>query len=88
MNEKDIFNELKETLKKQVQEAYTAGAREGAIITASTLYTVFTNIGLEKDNILFDILRDIAKRNGCDDLDAYSIKVSEEATESRDIYLS
>ena len=89
MNEKDIFNELKDTLKKQLQEEYIAGTREGALVTVSTIYTVLTNIGLEKDNILFDILRDIAQRNGCNNLESYAIKIKEEINnEPRDEYLS
>lgn len=89
MNEKDIFNELKDTLKKQLQEAYMAGTREGTLITVSTIYTVFANMGLEKDNILFDILRDIAQRNGCNDLESYTIKIKEEiSNEPRDEFPS
>ena len=88
MNEKDIFGELKETLKKQIQEAYITGAHEGAVSTAATLYTVLVNLGLEKDNIIFDILRDIAKRNGCNDLEEYCEKRQKEISEPRDEFLS
>lgn len=89
MNEKDIFNELKDTLKKQLQEAYIAGTREGALITVSTIYTVLANMGLEKDNILFDILRDIAQRNGCNNLESYAVKIKEEINdEPRDKFPS
>lgn len=89
MNEKDIFNELKNTLKKQLQEAYIAGTREGALVTVSTIYTVFANMGLEKNNILFDILRDIAQRNGCNDLESYAVKIKEEMSdEPRDEFPS
>lgn len=67
-NDNKAFEQLREAVSKQVQDAYKEGARQGAIGTAAILYNIMESIGLETDNILFDILRDIAKRNGCEDL--------------------
>jgi hypothetical protein len=50
--------------------AFKEGTRAGELHTAVTLYIVLRNIGLETDNIIFDMLRDIAKNAGCDDLEA------------------
>lgn len=86
--EKDIFGELKETLKRQIKDAYMEGVQEGAVITSATLYTVLINMGLEKDNIIFDILRDIAKRHGCEDLENYALKIKEEMIAPEDSYLN
>lgn len=88
MDEIDVFSALEKAFQKQIHKAYIAGAHEGAISTASTLYTVLVNMGLEKDNIVFDILKDIAQRHGCNDLDAYSMKVKEEMLETKDKYPS
>ena len=89
MHEKDIFNELKDSLKKQLQEAYIAGAQKGALAAVSTIYTVLVDMGLKKDNILFDILQDIAQRNGCNDLESYAVKIKEEISdEPRDKFPS
>ena len=88
MDEKDIFNTLQNKIKEQVKDAYLAGAREGTLMTAATMYGIFNNMGLPKDNIVFDILRDIAHKNGCDDLEVYFEKVKIKTEEPRDEYLS
>ena len=71
MDNNEIFDKLKDGIKQQIQEAYTQGAHEGSIATAATLYSIMLSIGLEEDNIFFDILKDLAKRHGCEDLKAY-----------------
>ena len=67
-NEQSIFDKLKEQFQEKVQEAYIAGAHEGAITTAAILYNIMKTVGLEETNILFSILKDIAHQHGCEDL--------------------
>ena len=66
----DIFS-LRNAVKEQMAEMYMEGAKAGAISTVSTLYSVLETLGLPESNILYDFLRDIAKKNGCDDLKAH-----------------
>ena len=67
----EMTEQLKNNIKKQLDEAYKEGVKQGAIITAATIYKVMKLTNLEETNIFFQILCDIAKRNGCDDLASY-----------------
>ena len=68
--ENNIYNDLKDAVQKQIKEAYMEGAHQGAITTCAIIYTTMRTMGLEEDNFLFDILRDLAKKHGCEDLAA------------------
>ena len=74
MKEKTGFGKnmhaLETMVREQVEGAFREGTRAGELHTAVTIYIVLRNCGLEKDNIIFDILRDVAKNAGCNDLDA------------------
>lgn len=74
MKEKTGFGKNMQTLetvvREQIEIAFKEGTRVGELNTAVTIYIVLRNCGLEKDNIIFDILRDVAKNAGCDDLEA------------------
>lgn len=74
MKEKTGFEKnmhaLETVVREQIEIAFKEGTRVGELNTAVTIYMVLRNIGLEKDNIIFDILRDVAKNAGCDDLEA------------------
>ena len=65
----EALQAAKEQMKAQIEKTYKAGFADGAKITCATLYKTFLLGGLEKDNIIYDILRDIAKRHGCENLD-------------------
>lgn len=72
---KDIET-LKEGIKKDIEKAYKDGSATGAVIVCATLYRVLKEMGLNEDNILYDILKDLAKNQGnCDDLPAYIEKM-------------
>lgn len=70
MDNKDIFSDIRATLQKQIKEAYMEGAHQGAITTCAIIYETMTNAGLEADNFLFYMLKDIAHQHGCEDLAA------------------
>ena len=67
--------QLEKVVRDQVEQAFLDGVKAGSVHTAATLYKTFKVAGLETDNMLFTILIDIAKNNGCDDLPAYIEKV-------------
>ena len=66
-----LIADTREIVKEQIKEAFLDGAKAGAIGVCRTLYETFIAAGLEADNILFLILKDIAKTNGCEDLVKY-----------------
>ena len=70
MSKENLFNDIKEEVQKQIKEAYMEGAHRGSVTTCAIIYTTMRTMGLEEDNFLFDILRDLAKRHGCEDLAA------------------
>lgn len=74
MKEKTGFGKnmhaLETLVREQVEMAFKEGTKAGELNTAVTLYIVLRNVGLEADNIIFDILKDIAKNAGCDNLEA------------------
>lgn len=66
-NEKNLFENMKEALQEQIKEAYIEGAHQGAITTCAILFQTMEMAGLEKGNILFTLLEDLAKQHGCED---------------------
>jgi 2-hydroxy-3-keto-5-methylthiopentenyl-1-phosphate phosphatase len=62
------MDKLKEDVKNEVSNAYKQGAKDGTILTCATIYRVLEMTNLSKDNILFNILKDLAARQGCEDL--------------------
>lgn len=71
---KDIET-LKAAMEKELQEMYKQGYAAGAVSTCGILYKTFQIAGLEETNMLFAILKDLASKNGCPDLDAYTKKM-------------
>ena len=65
------MDKLREMTKDKIYEAYIDGVKAGAVLTAATIYRTMALAGLDENNILFIILKDLAKANGCDDLKAY-----------------
>ena len=76
-NKNNLFEEVREVLQQQVKEAYIEGAHQGSITTCAIIYGTMSAAGLEEDNFLFDILRDIASQHGCKDLTAVVAKLRE-----------
>ena len=66
-----LIADTKEIVKTEIKNAFLDGAKAGAIGVCRTLYETFAAAGLEQDNILFLMLKDIAKANGCEDLVKY-----------------
>ncbi len=81
-NEKNLFEDMKDILKEQVKEAYMEGIHQGSITTCAVLYTTLSAAGLEETNLLFDLLRDIAKQNGCEDLPAVVERLKNKTTKT------
>lgn len=75
-NKDNLFESMKATFQEKVKEAYIAGAHEGAITTAAVLYNIMKAVGLEETNILFSILKDIAHKHGCEDLNEVAERIS------------
>ena len=88
MTDNNVFNELKEAVQRQIQEAYMEGAHQGATTTCAIVYQTMRTAGLEEDNFLFDILRDIAKTHGCEDLAAMAAKMKNKTDSSDTSILS
>ena len=65
---KNLFEDMKAELQKQIKEAYMEGAHRGAITTCAIIYSTMRTAGLEEDNFLFLILKYLAKQHGCEDL--------------------
>lgn len=72
---------LKEMVNEQVKKAWKEGYSQGAIITCATLYKTFMKHGLDENNILFVILKDIAAANGCNDIKSVINQYSKEEKE-------
>jgi hypothetical protein len=64
------MSKLKDIVKEEVNKAWKDGFSQGTILTCATLYKTFSLAGLEGSNVLFAILKDIAKGQGCGDLEA------------------
>jgi hypothetical protein len=64
----NLFEDMRELLQAQVKEAYMEGAHSGAVTTCAVIYATMRAAGLEENNILYTILKDIAKQHGCEDL--------------------
>ena len=66
----DILSGIRTALQKQIKEAYMEGAHQGAVTTCAIIYETMTKAGLEEDNFLIYMLKDIAHQHGCEDLAA------------------
>ena len=63
------MSKLKDMVKEEVNKAWREGFSQGTILTCATLYKTFSLSGLESGNVLFAILKDIARGQGCEDLE-------------------
>lgn len=88
MENEEYFKKFKENFLQQIKDAYMEGAHQGAILTTAIIFTTMRKAGLEEDNILFDILKDIAKTHGCEDLPTYAKEFQKENDKPEDKYLS
>lgn len=73
---KNLFEDMKAELQKQIKEAYMEGTHQGAITTCAIIYSTMRSAGLEEDNFLFLILKDLAKLHGCEDLPAVAAELT------------
>lgn len=73
--ENNLFDGLKDMMRKQTKDAYIEGAHRGSITTCAIIYATMRAAGLEEDNFLFYILKDLAKQHGCEDLPALAEKM-------------
>ncbi len=86
MSDNNLFGELKEVMQRQIKEAYIEGAHHGAATTCAIIYQTMKTAGLEEDNFLFYILKDLAEQHGCEDLSALAEKMqNKEPTSSGEI---
>ena len=66
-----VLDETKEAVKEEIKNAFLKGVDVGAVSACGIIYKTFTMAGLEPDNILFTIVKDIAEAHNCDNLDEY-----------------
>ena len=64
MEDKNLFDGMKSALQKQVKDAYMEGAHQGAITTCAIIYGTMKGMGLEEDNFLMQMLKDLASQHG------------------------
>ena len=85
-NQTDLFSEFRELVIKQLKEAYIDGTHQGAISTCAVIYKTMKMAGLEEDNFLFHMLKDLAEKHGCKDIAATADQVgSKESLTSDEI---
>ena len=88
MTDNNLFNGLKEAVQRQLKEAYMEGTHYGAITACAIIYQTMKIAGLEEDNFLFYILKDLAKQHGCEDLPALAEKIHNKGPTSNGEILS
>ena len=74
-SENNLFDGLKDIMREQLKDAYMEGAHRGSITTCAIIYATMRAAGLEEDNFLFLILKDIARQHGCEDLETEAEKI-------------
>lgn len=88
MSDNNLFDSLKDLMREQMKEAYMEGAHQGSVTTCAVIYQTMRAAGLEEDNVLFLILKDLAKQNGCDNLAEVADKLQSKGTPTSDEPLS
>jgi predicted phage-related endonuclease len=85
----DSFNasveKLKNNIQEQIKEAYLQGSDVGSVTTCAIIYKTMSDMGLEKTNFLFSMLRDIAAAHKCDNLEE-TVKEMFEKEESKNSF--
>lgn len=66
-----VLDETKEVVKEEIKNAFLQGVDTGAVSVCGIIYETFIKAGLESDNILFTIVKDIAAAHNCDNLEEY-----------------
>ena len=84
----NLFGEIKELMRQQMKEAYIEGIHKGAETTCAIIYQTMKIAGLEEDNFLFHMLKDLARQHGCEDLAATAAKLQPKTENSSDSILS
>ena len=82
MENEEYFKKFKENLLEQMKDVYMDGVHQGSITTSAIIFSVMRKAGLEEHNILFDMLKDIAKTHGCEDLATYAENLETEKTKA------
>ena len=67
--QKDI-EALREMTKAELKDMWIQGYNKGTISTCAILYKTFLMSGWDESNVLFVILKDMAERAGCKDINA------------------
>lgn len=71
MDTNEYITKFSAEIRAHIEGAYRDGIKQGTVTTCAIIYQTFSRAGLEADNLLFDMLRDLAKKQGdCDDLEA------------------
>ena len=68
MNDNNLFDGLRGLLRKQMHDSFMDGVKQGSITTCAIVYETMRAAGLEEDNFLFLMLKEMAKKHGCLDL--------------------
>jgi hypothetical protein len=69
---------LRGIIKTEMEKSWKEGYAAGVISACGVLYKTFQIAGLEGNNMLFTILKNLAEKNGCKDLEQYSKTLGEQ----------
>ena len=76
-NSDNVLDDVKSIIQEQFKAAYMDGVHQGAISACAIIYETMRSAGLEEDNFLFQMLKDIAETHGCSDLPATISRIKE-----------
>ena len=82
MDNNNLFSELSELMHQQIKEAYIEGIHKGVETACAIIYQTMKTAGLEESNLLFYILKDLAKQYGCEDLPTLANKLQNKTAPS------
>ena len=82
------MEKLKESLRTQFKEFYMDGVHQGAITTCAIIYHTMRATGLKENNILFTILKDLAQKHGCEDLNPIIGELADPSSDIESMILS
>ena len=82
------MEKLKELLQAQFKESYMEGVHQGAITTCAIIYHTMRATELKENQILFTILKDLAQKHGCEDLNPIIEKLVTPSADTESMILS